>query len=145
MRVVLGADHGGCMYKEQIKKMLIARKYEVIDVGTNSITPTNYAYYGIEAAKKIALGEADFGILVCGSGEGISIAANKVKGVRCGIGYSDEVTKLTRLHNDANMIAFGARFMTLDDVKRRTILFLETPFEGGRHIERVDTIINFEK
>ncbi len=89
--------------------------------------------------------KAEFGIICCGTGEGISIAANKVKGIRCGIGYDLEVTKLTRQHNNANMIAFGARFMKTEDVLARVDAFLTTPFEGGRHQKRIEKIAELEK
>ena len=84
--------------------------------------------------------ECDFGIVICTSGEGIMMAANKVPGVRCGLGYNDEVSRLMRQHNDANMIAFGAKFMTNEEVINRIKIFLNTNFEGGRHALRVDLI-----
>ena len=112
----------------------------VIDVGTNSIESCDYPIFAHEAALKVANGDADYGILVCSSGEGIAIAANKVKGVRAGIAYNDEVAGLMRQHNNANMIAFGATFMKLPDVLRRIEIFLKTPFEGGRHERRVNEI-----
>lgn len=145
MRISLGCDHGGFLYKEEIKKHLIEKGYDVIDCGTNSLDSCNYAYHGIEAAKKVASKEADFGIVVCTSGEGISIAANKVKGVRCGIGYNDTVSELLRVHNDANMISFGAKYMDFQDVLKRVDIFLNAKFEGGRHQLRVQTIIDQEK
>lgn len=145
MKISLGSDHGGYIYKEEVKKHLIEKGYEVIDCGTNSKESCNYAEFGIEAAKKVANKEADFGVVICSSGEGICMAANKVKGIRCGIGYNDDVATLLREHNDANMISFGAKFMDLNDVIRRIDIFLKTDFEGGRHEKRVETIKNFEK
>jgi len=145
IKVVLGSDHGGYDYKLKLIDELKNDGYEVIDVGTFSKDSCNYAYFAIEAAKKISNKEADFGILVCNSGEGVCIAANKVNGVRCGIGYNDEVAQLMRQHNNANMISFGAHFMSYDEVLKRVNLFLKTPFEGGRHEVRVNTIIDFEK
>ena len=91
-------------------------------------------------AKSVASGNSNFGIVICTSGEGIAMAANKVDGVRCGIAYNDEVAKLMRQHNDANVIAFGQKFMSYDDVERRVHIFLETEFEGGRHQNRVDML-----
>lgn len=144
MKISLGSDHGGFIYKEAIARHLRENGYEVIDCGTYSLDSCNYASFGIAAAKKVATKEADFGILVCTSGEGISIAANKVKGIRCGIGYNDTVSELLRVHNNANMISFGAKYMELDDVLRRVDIFLNANFEGGRHEARVKTIINEE-
>lgn len=145
MRISLGSDHGGLEYKETIKEHLKNKGYEVIDVGTNSKDSCDYPVFGIAAAKLVASGECDFGIVVCTSGEGIMMSANKVKGIRCGMGYNDEVSKLMREHNDANMIAFGQKFMNLDDVIRRVDIFLSTEFAGGRHAKRVDIIIDEEK
>ena len=143
LKIALGSDHGGFAYKEAIKKHLEG-KYGVIDVGTNSEDSCHYPTYGIAAAKLVATGECKFGILVCTSGEGIMMSANKVKGIRCGLGYNDEVTALSRMHNNANMIAFGQKFMKLDDVLRRVDIFLNTEFEGGRHADRVQIIIDEE-
>lgn len=145
MRISIGCDHGGFAYKEEIVKHLKKEGYEVIDCGTNSLDSCNYAEFGIAAAKKVSNHEADFGVVVCTSGEGISIAANKVKGIRCGIGYNDPVSELLRVHNDANMISFGAKYMELEDVLRRVDIFLNAKFEGGRHQKRVQTIIDQEK
>lgn len=140
MKLSIGSDHAGYAYKEEIKKYLSNKGYEMIDVGTYSTESCDYPEYGKEAAKKVACGEAEYGILVCSSGEGISIAANKIKGIRCGIAYNDDVARLIRQHNNANMIAFGASFMALSDVLRRIDIFLSTPFEGGRHERRVNKI-----
>jgi len=145
MKVVVGCDHGGYEAKESLKAFLKEQNIDVIDVGTNSKDSCNYAQFGIKAAEKVAAKEVDFGIVICSSGEGIAIAANKVKGIRCGIGYNDDVAALLRQHNDANMISFGAKFMTIDEIKKRSLIFLKTSFEGGRHCVRVDTIKNQEK
>ena len=144
LKISLGSDHGGFAYKEAIKKHLEG-KYEVIDVGTCNEDSCNYPEFGIKAAKLVSSGECTFGILVCTSGEGIMMSANKVKGVRCGIGYNDDVSMFMRLHNDANMIAFGQKFMELEDVLRRVDIFLSTKFEGGRHATRVQMIMDEEK
>lgn len=140
MKISIGSDHAGYAYKEEIKKYLSKKGYEVIDCGTNSLESCDYPEFGKEAARKVANKEADFGIVVCSSGEGISIAANKVKGIRCGLAYNDDVARLIRQHNNANMIGFGASFMKLEDVLRRIDIFLATPFEGGRHERRVNKI-----
>lgn len=145
MKIAVGSDHGGLEYKNQIAKHLKELGYEVIDVGTYSLDSCHYPLFGAEVARKVSSGECKFGVVVCTSGEGIAMAANKIKGVRCGIAYNDEVARLMRQHNDANVIAFGQKFMELDDVLRRVDIFLATEFEGGRHQTRVDMISELEK
>ena len=145
MRIAIGSDHGGYDQKQEVIKHLKNKGYEVIDVGTDSKESCHYPVYGAAVARSVASKESDFGIVICTSGEGIAIAANKIKGVRCGIGYNDEVSKLMRQHNDANVIAFGAKFMDTKDVIRRIDIFLSTEFEGGRHQTRVDLISDLEK
>ena len=140
MKISIGSDHAGYKYKEEIKKYLDSKGYEVIDCGTNSLDSCDYPIFGRAAAELVAKGEVKYGIVVCSSGEGIMMAANKVKGVRCGLAYNDDVARLIRQHNNANMIAFGASFMELKDILRRIDLFLATEFEGGRHERRVSEI-----
>lgn len=140
MKISIASDHAGYAYKEEIKKYLANKGHEVIDCGTHSTDSCDYPIFGKAAATKVANKEVDFGILVCSSGEGIAIAANKVKGVRAGIAYNDDVARLMRQHNNANMIAFGASFMKLEDVLKRVDIFLATEFEGGRHERRVNEI-----
>lgn len=140
MKIALASDHAGYQYKQEIKVYLKNKGIQVVDVGTNSIESCDYPIFAHAAAEKVANGDADYGILVCSSGEGIAIAANKTKGIRAGIGYNDEVARLMRQHNNANMIAFGATFMKLPDVLKRIDIFLKTPFEGGRHERRVNEI-----
>lgn len=144
LKISIGSDHGGYKYKEEIKKHLAGR-YEVIDVGTHNEESCHYPEFGLKAAQLVGSGECTYGIVVCTSGEGIMMSANKVKGVRCAMGYNDEVTSLSRQHNNANMIAFGQKFMKLEDVLRRVDIFLTTEFEGGRHATRVQMIIDAEK
>lgn len=140
MKIVIASDHAGYDYKEKIKKHLNKNGYEVIDVGTNSKESCDYPIYAREAAKIVSKKKAEFGVLICSSGEGVMIAANKIKGVRAGLAYNDEVAALLRQHNDANMIAFGAKFMKINDVLKRVDIFLKTKFEGGRHLRRVKQI-----
>ena len=137
MKISIGSDHAGYAYKEEIKKYLSKKGYEVIDVGTNSLDSCDYPIFGRAAAEMVANGQVDYGVLVCSSGEGIMMSANKIKGVRCGLAYNDDVARLIRQHNNANMIAFGASFMKLEDVLKRIDIFLATEFEGGRHERRV--------
>ena len=140
MKLSIGSDHAGYNYKQEIIKYLESKGHTVIDCGTNSLESCDYPIFGRAAAEKVASHEVDFGILVCSSGEGIMMTANKVKGVRAGLAYNDDVARLIRQHNNANMIAFGANFMRLDDVIRRIEIFLSTDFEGGRHERRVSEI-----
>lgn len=145
MKIAVGSDHGGFEYKNAIAKHLKELGHDVIDVGTYSLDSCHYPLYGAEVGKKVASKECRFGVVVCTSGEGIAMAANKIKGVRCGIAYNDEVARLMRQHNDANVISFGQKFMALDDVLRRVDIFLNTEFEGGRHLTRVEMINELEK
>lgn len=140
MKIAVGSDHGGYEYKNAIKNMLTNNGHEVVDVGCHSKDSVHYPIFGKEVAKLVSEKECDFGVVVCTSGEGIMISANKIKGVRCGIAYNDDVARLLRQHNDANVIAFGQAFMNLDDVLKRVNIFIETKFEGGRHQTRVDLI-----
>jgi ribose 5-phosphate isomerase B len=144
LRIAIGSDHGGFDQKEVVVKYLREKGYEVTDVGTNSHDSCHYPLFGEAVARLVADHKCDFGVVICTSGEGICIAANKVKGIRCGIGYNDDVARLMRQHNDANVIAFGAKFMSDEDVKRRIDIFLSTEFEGGRHQTRVDLIKDIE-
>lgn len=141
MTVSLGSDHGGFVQKEAIKEHLQNIGISVLDFGTDSLASCDYPLFGKAAAKAVVEGKADFGIVVCTSGEGISIAANKVPGVRCGIGYDDVVTQKTREHNNANVIAFGAKYMATEDVLRRVDIFLSEKFSKfEKHHKRVDML-----
>lgn len=140
MKLAIASDHAGYNYKEEIKKYLSKKGHVMIDCGTNSLDSCDYPIFAHKAAKYVAEKNADFGILVCSSGEGIAIAANKTKGIRAGIAYNDDVARLMRQHNNANMISFGANFMKLEDVLRRIDIFLASDFEGGRHERRVNEI-----
>ena len=145
MKIGIANDHRGYKLKLKLVDYLKKKGYEVIDYGTDSTVSVDYPDYGAKVGRIVAKKEADFGIVCCGSAEGISISANKIKGIRCGIGYNDEVSKLLRQHNDANMIAFAGRFMKVEEVLPRVDLFLSTPFEGGRHVTRVEKISALEK
>ena len=144
MKIVLGSDHGGFLTKAKLIRYLESKGYEIIDVGTTSQTSCNYAEFALMAAKIVSKKEAENGILICNSGEGVAIAANKVKGVRCGIGYNDEVSHLIKEHNNCNMISFGANFMSYEDIEKRVDIFLNSSFLGERHEVRVNTIIDYE-
>jgi ribose 5-phosphate isomerase B len=140
MTISIGSDHAGYAYKEAIKTMLTEQGHAVLDVGTTSEDSVDYPDYGKAAADLVRTGQATFGVLVCGSGIGISIAANKLPGIRAANCTSTTMAKLARQHNDANMVAVGQRLVTVDEARSIVTTFLETPFEGGRHQRRVEKI-----
>ena len=140
MKLSLGCDHGGYLLKEEIKTYLLSLGHEVVDCGTNSLDSCNYPVFARAAAKKVASKECELGILVCTSGEGVCMTANKVKGVRCGLVYNIDVAHLIREHNDANMMAIGAKFTSLETAKEYVDTFLNAKFEGGRHVLRAQLI-----
>lgn len=144
MKIAFACDHGGYPVKEAIIKMLKEEGHEVIDCGTYSLDSCNYPEFAHACAEKVKNKEADKGILICSSGEGVMMVANKVKGIRCGIGYNDEVSHLIVEHNHANMIAFGAKFMSEEDILRRIRIFLKAENEHGRHDIRVEMIEKYE-
>lgn len=145
MKLSFACDHGGIIVKDAIISHLVSLGHEVVDCGTYSDASCNYPEFAFAAAIKVASGEVDKGILVCSSGEGISIAANKVKGIRCGIGYNDTVSQLLVEHNHANMIAFGAKYMSEEEILRRIDIFLNAEEQPGRHQIRVAEIETYEK
>ena len=142
MKIVIANDHAATDLKFEIKEYIESLGHEVINIGTDSHDSCHYPEYGKKAADMVVSGEVDLGVLICGTGVGISLAANKVKGIRCGVCSDTATARLIRQHNNANMIAFGATFMKLPDVLRRIEIFLKTPFEGGRHERRVNEIEN---
>jgi sugar-phosphate isomerase, RpiB/LacA/LacB family len=145
MKLSFACDHGGIIVKDAIISHLVSLGHEVVDCGTYSDASCNYPEFAFAAAIKVASGEVDKGILVCSSGEGISIAANKVKGIRCGIGYNDTVSQLLVEHNHANMIAFGAKYMSEEEILHRIDIFLNAEEQPGRHQIRVAEIETYEK
>ena len=146
MRIAIGNDHGGLEYKNRLLKHLEELGHEVINVGTDTLDSVHYPVYAKAVGELVASKMADFGILICTTGEGIMMAANKVKGVRAGVGYADDVARLMREHNDANIIAFGEKYMEYEDVERRVDIFINTPFSNGeRHALRVKMIEDLEK
>ena len=141
MKVSIGCDHGGYDLKEEIKKHLIERGIEVVDVGCDKKERCDYPIYGREAALKVADKTCDKGIVICTTGIGISITANKVNGIRCALCSEPLSAKMTRLHNDANMLAMGAALIGINMAKEITDTFLDTPFSGEeRHQKRIDLI-----
>ena len=135
--VALASDHGGFELKEQLKKELASKGYQVLDLGTNSPDSVDYPDFGQALADAITSGKASKGVGLCGSGIGISIAANRNPKVRCALCHDETSARLTRLHNDANIIAFGQRLIGVEVAREALKVFLNTPFEGGRHAGRV--------
>lgn len=145
MKIALACDHGGINLKEAIKKHLEKNNYEVIDFGTNTTDSVDYPDYAFKAATAVAQKDADCGILVCGTGIGIGIAANKVKGIRCATVGDTFSARMTKAHNDANMIALGERVTGIGLGLDIVDAYLNSSFEGGRHQNRVDKIMEIEK
>ena len=143
--IALGSDRRGFLYKKKLIDFLQKKGYEALDVGPyDDNIPYDYPIYGEKVGKAVVQGDALFGVVICGTGIGISIAANKVKGVRCGIAYDDEVASWMRKHNDANVIGFGQDYMKYEDVERRLDIFLKTEFLGDYHIPRIQQISYIE-
>jgi RpiB/LacA/LacB family sugar-phosphate isomerase len=145
MKIAIGADHAGFALKDQVRDALLQAGHEVVDVGTNSAESTDYPDYASVVAHDVTSGAAERGILVCSTGVGMSIAANKVHGIRAAIAFNPDEVRLTRAHNDANVITIGARYTPADAANEMVRIFLETPFEGGRHARRVGKIGQLEK
>lgn len=143
--IAIGADHGGYEMKEQIKDYLSKKGIEVKDFGTYSNESVDYPDYAVCVCKSIQNKESELGILICGTGEGIGIAANKHKGIRCAICSETFSAKMARVHNDANVIAFGARVIGIETAKEIVDAFLDNEFEGDRHIRRVNKITAIEQ
>jgi len=139
-KIVIGSDHAGFLMKEEIKEFLKKYNYLIEDFGTFSENRVDYPDIAVPLAEAVHLKKFEFGILLCGSGNGMAITANKFVMARAAICWSEEITKLARMHNDANIMALPARFITIDMAIRFTDLFLNTGFEGGRHQTRVDKI-----
>ena len=136
-KIAIGSDHAGFESKEKAKTELTELGVEVIDKGTDSLDSVDYPDFGAAVARAVASGEVDRGVLICGSGIGISIAANKVAGARAALCWNEETARLARQHNDANILCFGGRFVTPEVAATMVRVFLETDFAGGRHAERV--------
>lgn len=138
LKLAIGADHAGFEYKELLKDFLSA--YEVTDFGTHSLDSVDYPDFAHPVASAVEKGEADFGVLICGSAQGVGITANKHQGIRAAVTWLTDIAKLSRQHNNANVICIPARFVSAELAKEMVTTFLETPFEGGRHANRVNKI-----
>ena len=144
MKLAIGNDHVAVEMKKEIKEYLEEKGYEVIDVGTNSHERYNYPVSGYKVGKMVASGQVDRGILICGTGVGISLAANKVHGVRACVCSEPYTARLSRQHNNSNVIAFGARVIGIEMAKMIVDEWLNTEFEGGRHQTRIDMLSEIE-
>lgn len=138
--IAMGADHAGIAYKQEVKDWLEKKGYQVKDFGTYTTDSVDYPDFAHPTAASVETGEAAFGILFCGSANGVAITANKHAGVRAGLCWLPEIAQLTRLHNDANMICVPARFVSIESAIEMIDAFMTTAFEGGRHQGRVDKI-----
>lgn len=140
MKIAIGNDHAGTEYKLAIVGMLKSRGMEVVNYGTDGTDSVDYPDFVHPVAEDVEKGNVDFGIVVCGSGNGANMTANKHQAIRCALCWSKEITKLAREHNDANILSLPARFIALPQALEMVNTFLETTFEGGRHERRVEKI-----
>lgn len=144
-RIALGSDHGGFEQKEKLKSWLEEEGFFVEDFGCFDESSVDYPDYALPVAQAVAAGDADRGILVCGTGLGMMLAANKVKGIRAVNLTSSEFARLSREHNNANVVTLSGRFVAFDKNKEIVSIFLNTDFEGGRHENRVEKVMNIEQ
>lgn len=144
-KIALAADHAGYEDKEKLKKTLDELGVEYTDMGTNSTEAVDYPEYARKAAEAVASGEYDQGVLVCGSGTGMAIAANKIPGIRAAVAWNEEIARLARQHNDANILSLAARYVPIEELQKILKAFLTADFEGGRHDRRVKEIEAIEK
>lgn len=145
MKIAMGSDHGGFELKQEIKHYLVSKGIEVVDVGTNSTDSVDYPEYAKLVCDEVLQNRAQRGILFCGTGIGIGIAANKVHGIRCAIVHDEFTAKMSKQHNDANVISMGGRVLDVQSAKKIVDAYLEAEFEGGRHQKRVDQIMEIDE
>lgn len=144
MKVAVGCDHGGFVLKDAVISTLEELGAQVVDMGTYSTESVDYPVYGKKVADAVANGECDLGVVMCGTGIGISIAANKVKGIRAAVVTDEFMAEMTRRHNNANIIALGGRVITPEKAKSLVKAWYKAEFEGGRHQKRIDMITQIE-
>ncbi len=145
MIIAVGSDHAGLELKDQLGKYLADKGYQVQDLGTYTSESVDYPDYGEKVGSVVAAGEAELGICVCGTGIGISIAANKVCGIRAAVVHDVTSARLAKAHNNANVVCFGERMITFEVSRQAIDAFLESSFEGGRHIKRIEKLNNLDK
>ena len=140
MKIAIGSDHAGFQYKEKIREFLESLGHSLTDFGTHSEEPVDYPLFIRPVAEAVARNEFERGVVLGGSGNGEAIVANRVKGIRCALCWNDESARLGRQHNDANVISLGQRMISLESALQIVRLWLDTPFEGGRHQHRLELI-----
>jgi ribose 5-phosphate isomerase B len=145
VRIAIGADHAGFPLKEDIKAFLASEGHDVIDLGTHSTEPVDYPAFCAAAARAVARGEADRGIVLGGSGQGEQIVANKIDGIRAALCHDLYLARLSRAHNDANVLSMGARVVASEYAREIVRTWLEAPFDGGRHVPRLEQIARIER
>jgi len=145
MKISVASDHAGFELKEAVREHLTTLGHDVVDFGTDSLESTDYPDYATPAAAAVARGDVERGVLVCGSGQGMVMTANKVHGVRAALAWHPEIAKLSRQHNDANVLALPARFVGIEQALEIVDVWLEAKFEGGRHIPRVEKMMKMEE
>ena len=140
MNIAIASDHAGVQYKKELVAFISALGHKVEDLGPFTEESVDYPTYSHKLAEKVLSKDADLGIILCGTGNGVAMAANKHQGIRAGLCWNKEIAALIRQHNDANILAMPARFVSIEEAKEIAKAYLETPFEGGRHQRRVDMI-----
>ena len=144
MKIAIGSDHAGFEAKEKIKAILSDLHVDFVDMGTNSVDSVDYPDFGAKVGRAVASHEVDSGIVVCGSGIGIAIAANKIDGVRAAQAWTEETARLAREHNDANVLAIGARVLSSEEIEKIVRSWFAAEFEGERHMRRIDKLTALE-
>ena len=145
MKISVASDHAGFELKEAVKEHLTSAGHDVVDFGTDSAESTDYPDYATPAALAVASGQVERGVLVCGSGQGMVMTANKVRGVRASLAWREDVARLSRQHNDANVLALPARFVDAETALKIVDAWLDAEFEGGRHTTRVEKMMKAEE
>lgn len=145
MKIAIGCDHAGLVMKEQVREILTELGHEVTDYGTHTTESVDYPDFGLQVAQAVSSGAVERGVLVCWTGNGMNITANKVAGVRAGMALSPEMAYLARLHNDANVLTLAQKYTPENQLRQILCNFIDTPFEGGRHERRVNKIVGLEE
>lgn len=138
MKIAIGCDHGGFELKDKVVKELVAKAYELVDCGCNSVESVDYPVFAKSVAKKVAAGEVDFGVLICTTGVGMCVQANKVKGARAVLALNEDMAQMSREHNNCNVLCMGKKYTTVEQAMKYIEIFTTTEFSGGRHERRVN-------
>ena len=138
MKIAIGCDHGGFELKDKVEKELVAKAYELVDCGCNSVESVDYPVFAKSVAKKVAAGEVDFGVLICTTGVGMCVQANKVKGARAVLALNEDMAQMSREHNNCNVLCMGKKYTTVEQAMKYIEIFTTTEFSGGRHERRVN-------